>query len=147
MNALCTFRLVDRRYALDVSVVGEMVVADELVPVPHASTAVLGVFALRGAPIACVDLGRLLGLPDLRSDRQRGVHALVLRSGSTPLAAAAIDRADAVLDGRSLDFARRDAGEHPAVLGFVTLPAPRHDVITVLDPAVALERVRALRYR
>jgi len=145
--ALCAFWLGDRCFALDVHVVGELVIADELVPVPHAPPAVLGVFALRGAPIACVDLGQVLGLPDGRGGAQRNVHALVLRNAAAPLAAVAIDRADAVVDIAELDFAPRSAGEHGAVLGFVTLPAPRADVITVLDPAVAIDRVQALRYR
>jgi chemotaxis signal transduction protein len=146
-QAVCSFWLGERPYAIDVAVVGEVVVVDHLIPVPRTPPAVLGMFALRGAPLACVDLATALALPERAITLRQDVPTLVIRPRNAPIAAVAIGRIDAVLathGGAFLDANREN--EHPSVVGFFT-PAGRTGALTVLDPGVVFDRLQALRYR
>jgi len=142
-RSLCAFWLAERRYALPTSLIGELVAVDEPVPVPLAPPAVLGVFSLRGAPVALVDVALALELPIER--RRAAKAALVLRQDERVIAAIAIDRMDSVLaESPALRFvSRNDQIEHPAVLGFLG----HQDVITVLDPTYCLARLELLKFR
>lgn len=139
----CVFWLAQRRYAFPTSLIGELVSVDAPVPVPLTPAAVLGVFSLRGAPVALLDLVTALELP---IEPQRSAKsALVLRQDERVIAAIAVDRMDAVLaESAQLRFAPRNNHiEHPAVLGFLG----NQDVITVLDPAYCLARLDRLKFR
>src|SRR5512144_3361620 len=84
----CLFALSGSRFAVDVRSAREVAVFDELTVLPRAPRQVLGVANLRGTVIPIVDVGPLLGLPELRP--ARSVRTLVLRDGAL-LAAVAVD--------------------------------------------------------
>jgi chemotaxis signal transduction protein len=142
-SGLCAFWLGGRCLGLDVSLVGEVVAIQSATPVPLAEEAIRGVFNLRGAPVVVLELAEVL---KLERDETRSKMGLVLRIGDI-VAAAQIDRMEAVIPaGRGVFTARDPAGDHPAVLGFLDDRETSGRVITVLDPAVLIERLEALRY-
>src|SRR6185295_1390429 len=55
---LCAFWLGEHCYGLQTALVGEVVTVEALTPVPLAPPPVRGLFNLRGAPVALVDLAR-----------------------------------------------------------------------------------------
>jgi chemotaxis signal transduction protein len=144
-SPLCTFWLGDRCLGLDVSLVGEVVTLAGTTPVPAAQTAVRGIFNLRGAPVVVLDLAAVL---DLQHEHRPGSQpvGLLLRSGDI-IAAGQIDRMDSVVPPGRGDFVDREPGtEHQAVLGFLDDRDSGGRVITVIDPAVLVQRLKALRY-
>src|SRR5687768_6740409 len=64
---LCAFWLGEHCYGLQTALVGEVVTVEALTPVPLAPAPVRGLFNLRGAPVALVDLAQVLELPDASS--------------------------------------------------------------------------------
>jgi purine-binding chemotaxis protein CheW len=136
----CLFALSGSRFAVDVRSAREVAVFDELTVLPRAPRQVLGVANLRGTVIPIVDVGPLLGLPELRP--ARSVRTLVLRDGAL-LAAVAVDNVlglepfEAVLPAAD-PAAPRDHGPHRLVAGWLTwadeplalLDVPR--ILTVL---------------
>ena len=142
-GALCAFWLGGRCLGLDVSLVGEVVTIQGATPVPLAREAIRGVFNLRGAPVVVLELADVL---ELDRNQAGSTLGLVLRIGEI-VAAAQIDRMEAVIPaGRGVFMARNPTGEHPAVLGFLDDREVSGRVITVLDPAVLIERLENLRY-
>ncbi|MFO0744407.1 MAG: chemotaxis protein CheW [Myxococcota bacterium] len=117
---------------------------------PLSPPAVLGVFNLRGAPVALVDTARVLDLPGAGASLPAAGHsatALVIRRASTILAGLLIDRMDSVIGLEQGAFTPRDwAAEHAAVGGFLELAA-RKLVITLFDSNAVVERIHALKYR
>jgi purine-binding chemotaxis protein CheW len=84
----CAFTLGGHRFAVDVADAREVVVFDEMTPVPLAPSFVLGLANLRGTVMPVVDLAPLLGLPARQSEGQ----TLGVVLGHGPLtAAAAVD--------------------------------------------------------
>src|SRR4029434_6886838 len=61
LDSVVCFDIAEHTYALDVSVVREVVRIDKLLPVPRTPAPVAGVFALRGATVALVDNRILVG--------------------------------------------------------------------------------------
>ena len=84
----CLFALSGARFAVDVRSAREVAVFDDLTAVPRAPRLLLGVANLRGTVVPIVDVGPLLGLPEMRP--ARSVRTLVLRDGSL-LAAVAVE--------------------------------------------------------
>jgi chemotaxis signal transduction protein len=116
---------------------------------------VRGIFNLRGMPVALLDLSVVL---DLEAAKAGGAAttALVLRVDATRslandelLLGLVIDRMEAVAGADRGAFVERGAEDHPAVRGFLELHGDKHgekkEVVTVLEPAVLLERLEATR--
>ena len=112
----CVFTLGRHRFAVDVTEAREVVVFDELTPVPLAPPFVVGVANLRGTVMPMVDLSSLLGLP-LREAKGRTL-GLVLGHGPWTAAAAV----DAVLGLEPL-LRREGDAPPPAGAGAAFLPA------------------------
>jgi chemotaxis signal transduction protein len=144
-HPLCTFWLGGHCLGLDVTLVGEVVTLTGTTPVPMSQPAVRGIFNLRGAPVVVLDLHQVLELEDDR-DPTRATLGLLIRSGDI-VAAGQIDRMDSVVPaGRGEFMPREAAGDHPAVLGFLDDREQGGHVITVIDPDVLVQRLKALRY-
>src|SRR5262245_8205241 len=151
-QSVCVFWLGEHCFGLQSALVGEVCAVESVTPVPMAPAAVLGLFNLRGTPVALVDLAQVLELPgsgaspDGRSSRTP--LALVLRTQSL-LVAAHISKMEVVVPaGRGL-FSPPDegAGEHPVVAGFLELPERSELTVTLLDPEALVARLDRLRYR
>jgi hypothetical protein len=70
----------------------------------------------------------------------------VIRTGGI-VVAGQIDRMDSVIPAGRGELVDRDAsGDHPAVLGFLDDREHGGRVVTVIDPAVLVQRLQALRY-
>src|SRR6185295_6776910 len=59
---LCAFWLGQQCFAISADIVSEVVSVESFTPVPLAPAAVVGLFNLRGTPVALVDLVRALTL-------------------------------------------------------------------------------------
>jgi chemotaxis signal transduction protein len=141
----CVFDLDAGRFALDVRMVGEVVAIDRAVTVPRAPRGVVGLFNLRGAAVALVDLSTVLEMPVAARARTAAPLALVLRSATTLVAAIRVDAVIAVI-GAGTAFTAADRGvDHAAVAGFVTTPST--GTVSVLDAAVVHQRLATLRAR
>jgi chemotaxis signal transduction protein len=145
-RAVCAFWLGDRCYGIDIALVGEIVQVDRVAPVPLARPGVLGVFSLRGAPTALVDLARVLGLPG-GDEPARGRTVLVLRSQSDTLCGAPIQRVEAIVPlvpERVLPPS--SAVDNEVVSGFLEARAEGQAVITLIDTRRLAERLAGLRH-
>jgi chemotaxis signal transduction protein len=151
-HSVCAFWLGDHCYGLVASLVGEVFLAEACTPVPVAPPAVIGLFNLRGTPVALVDMAQILELPGgttLVDERPDGMlMALVLRADSL-LVGALIRKMEVVIPaGQSLLHpADQGPGEHPAVAGFLELPERPELTVTLLDPQELVSRLDRLRYR
>jgi chemotaxis signal transduction protein len=148
-SSLCAFWIKKRCFALDVSLVGEVVSVETVVPVPLTPSAFVGLFNLRGTPMALVDLAEVLELDEQAArpatEPRAGLCALVFRS-SRLTAAAVIDRMEAVLPAGRETFTRPESADNPLVTGFVEVRHRPGLVVTVLDPARVIERLERLKY-
>jgi chemotaxis signal transduction protein len=143
----CVFWLGPRCYAVDAALVGEVVTIEGYAPVPLAPEPVLGLFNLRGGPVALIDFGAVLELPDVATRRDRECSALVLRT-TTTLAAMMIDRMEAVIPASKARYTPSEwSNEHPAVQGFLEMDAPKARVMTILRAATVLDRLKKLQFR
>jgi chemotaxis signal transduction protein len=148
-TSLCAFWLGAECFALDVALVGEVVTVDDVVPVALAPEPVLGLFNLRGTPVALVDLAAVLEIspgvrPEQGADKRRS--ALVLRPDDV-LAAVLIDRMEIVLTkGRDARASGPSADDKPFVKGFVEVHDRGGLVVTVLDPAAIVQRLDQLKF-
>lgn len=123
---VCLFTAEGQRYALDTAAVGEVTTAAAILPVPMAPPPVVGLFNLRGTPVAVVDLLVLLGSQASPAPpRREGTTLLVVRTDH-PIAALRIDRLERVVPR---DSGRRVLlevpGVHPAQVGLFESPATR----------------------
>lgn len=140
---VCTFRLGDRAFALDVAIVGEVVSIDTIVTVPLAQPAVRGLFNLRGTPVPLIDLSSLIDAHAGGTLDKPGV-ALVVRSHDMTVGLS-VDHLDGVVSaGRGTFVPSEAAEEHPIVQGFLELSG--HPIVTVLEPRALLERLSAMKY-
>jgi len=149
-SSLCAFWIKQRCFALDVALVGEVVSVDSVVPVPLTPSAFVGLFNLRGTPMALVDLAQVLELDDASAEpvappTRANLFALVFRS-SRLTAAAVIDKMEAVLPAGRETFTRPESADNPLVTGFVEVRHRPGLVVTVLDPARVIERLEKLKY-
>jgi chemotaxis signal transduction protein len=146
---IAAFWLGGKPYGLDIAVVSEVFTVGELVEVPMSPAEVVGVFSLRGSPVALIDLASALKLPGSNIDPDVRPTALILRpmTGSI-LAAVRVDRMHSVIDLDRGTFRPREyADEHPAVRGFLDVTDRDGLVITVLDSTTVLGQLRQLKMR
>jgi purine-binding chemotaxis protein CheW len=143
---LCAFWIAEQFFGLDVALVGEVVEVEYLAPVPRSPAAVLGVFNLRGEPVALLDLPHLLGLSVSRQPGQGPRQVLVLRAEGL-VAGLLVDRLEAVVSVPDADLAPAPSGG-PAhlLLGFAELEGEPRRTLSVLAPAALLARLRALSF-
>jgi chemotaxis signal transduction protein len=142
----CGFWLHGHLLALDVALVGEMVEVEQMVPVPRSHPAVLGIFNLRGVPVALVDLSLILGLKGSGEPKRPGPRRVLVVRAQGVVAGFAIDRVDAVIpahEGRLVAASIEEAS--PVVLGVLEVGGERPRTLSVLAPDVLLERLRALK--
>jgi chemotaxis signal transduction protein len=152
---LCGFWLGQQCFAIAADMVGEVVPIDAVTPVPLAPPAVLGLFNLRGTPVALVDLVRALALTGtgevepLRPGQTR--TGLVLRSTELHdfLLGALINRMEMVIPaGRGRFRPRSESNEEsPLVEGFLEISDRGSLVMTVLSSPEIVARLSELRFR
>lgn len=136
----CAFWLGQRRFGLDVALVGEVTQVEHITPVPLTHPALTGLFNLRGMPLPAVELASVLDFEQGRAATGRMHTALVVRSGDL-VAGLLIDRMDAVVPAGVGAFTPpASADEHPLVVGFLE-GADGLGVITVLDSAGLVTRL------
>jgi purine-binding chemotaxis protein CheW len=139
-DSVVCFALAGKSYALDVTVVREVVSIDKLLPVPRTKSAISGVFALHGATIALVDTRILFGLPPATA---ANTTLIVARSHRT-ICGLTIDRVLGVARFAEASFTPAVRGRDPAqIAGF--LPDDQGGLITVLDTAALLQALEGLR--
>lgn len=142
MESLVCFSLSGRSYALDVSLVREVVSIGTVFPIPQAPRPIAGVFSLRGATVALVDTPTLLGIA---STEARATALIIVRNHQV-VCAISIDRVVGVTRYVDSHFIAADAErEPPEVQGF--LPDEKGGLLTVLDSAVVLAALNRLRFR
>jgi chemotaxis signal transduction protein len=144
-RGLCTFWLGERHFGLDVALASEVVTIDQVAPVPMAPAAVRGLFNLRGTPVALLELGAVLGLEDVARRDAKTITALVVKDGEL-LVGFVIDRMEAVVSEARGAFTEAGTDDHAAVRGFLEQGGAGGRVVTVLEPAVLLERLEAVRF-
>jgi chemotaxis signal transduction protein len=154
-STLCGFWLGQQCFAIAADLVGEVVAVEAITPVPMAPPAILGLFNLRGTPVALVDLVRALALTGtgdaepVRPGQTR--TALVLRPGETNdfLLGALIGRMEMVVPaGRGRFRTRSESNEEsPLVEGFLEVSDRGSFVMTVLSTPEIVARLTELRFR
>jgi purine-binding chemotaxis protein CheW len=145
-RGLCAFTMGERLFAIDVALVSEVVKVESAIPVPRSPSFVLGLFGLRGAPIALLDLEEILGIGEPQG--QKAVNTALVVKHDDLVVAFAIDRLEAVVTPDRGVESPADASDHPAVSHFVTLDdAPNARVLTILDAEFLLHRLDAVRLR
>lgn len=127
---VCLFCIEGQRFALDTAAVGEVTTATRMLPVPMVPTPVIGLFSLRGTPVAVVDLLVLLGERQVPAPLGRdGTTLLVLRTDH-PIAALRIDRLEKVLpQGVGRRVLLDEQGVHAARVGLFEPPTAQPAVI------------------
>ena len=149
-QSVCVFTLGRHSYALDTAVVGEVITVDALLPVPRAPPQVLGLYALRGTPVALVNTCAVLALEqETQRPRAHGHTALVVRTNRI-FGALWVDRVEAVWPWSALKLMpRAQAHEHAAVAGLVShLEAGTTSAsVTLISHHALLNRLIQLRFR
>lgn len=141
IESLVCFTIANRSYALDVSLVREVVAVSAVFPVPKMPAPVLGVFSLRGATVALIETSLLL---DLGAGGEPAAALVVVRNHQT-VCGLTIDRVIGVSRFIERNFIPADAGrEPPEVVGF--MPDERSGLVTVLDSGVVLSALNRLRF-
>jgi chemotaxis signal transduction protein len=135
----CVVRLGGEPFALDVRSTVEVVVLDDITPVPRAAAHVLGVANLRGKVMPIVDARPVLGLSGDRPGRS-GVTGLVVRAGAWHVAVLvdAVEGLEAFADVSPLPEGARERFGRLAV-GRLQRGA---DDVTLLDATALLEALR-----
>jgi purine-binding chemotaxis protein CheW len=146
---LCVFRIAGARFAIDARGVGEVVSVSSIVSVPVTSSAIVGIFNLRGHPLALVDLAELLGFESALqkgpSPSDAATVVMILRSDDLT-AGARIDAMESVIDvGRAVEVRKAVDGD-ALIEGYLDGVAGA-GVITVLSTDAVFDRVRNLRSR
>ncbi|HZJ63717.1 MAG TPA: chemotaxis protein CheW [Kofleriaceae bacterium] len=152
-DGLCAFWLGGRCFGLNVRWVGEVVALEAITRVPNARPAIRGLFNLRGEPVVVLDLSRLLELGDRdaavapggQPGQPSGKVGLVLRIGELA-GVIEVERVESIIPPGRGELAPRGDGEHRAVVGLLDDRASGGRIVTVLDSALLLERLQALRY-
>jgi purine-binding chemotaxis protein CheW len=149
-ESVCAFWLGEQCFGVVSSLVGEVFLVEACAPVPLAPPSVLGLFNLRGTPVALVDLAMVLDLPGAgEAELAEGATALALVLRTTGLLVGVrIRKMEVVVaNGRGL-YTPPDgsADEHPVVAGFLELPDRPDLTITLLHPEALVARLDRLRY-
>lgn len=141
----CAFWLGERRFGLDVALVGEVTPVERITPVPLTHPSVMGLFNLRGTPLPAVELSGVLDFGQGPRHATRAHTALVVRAGDLA-AGLLIDRMDAVVPaGVGVFTLPATPDEHALVIGFLE-GADGGGVITVLDSAGLLGRIKRVGF-
>jgi purine-binding chemotaxis protein CheW len=141
-RGLCTFWLGGRQFGLEVGLVVEIVSVEAVLSVPKGPRPILGLFNLRGTPIALFDLGEILDLGERTTEAKS--MALVIRHEDV-VVGLLVDRMEAVLPpGRGVST-QAAAEDHPAVDSFLTLE-DTGSVVTMIRANHLLERLESLRF-
>jgi chemotaxis signal transduction protein len=150
-HTVCGFWLGQQCFAVAADIVGEVVPVEAYTPVPLAPPAILGLFNLRGTPVALADTPRALGLAIEGSQPAppAGVArvALVLRARDL-VVGALIGRMEMVVPAGRGRFRPRSESheENPLVEGFLEI-GERGLVMTVLSSVEVVARLAELRSR
>jgi chemotaxis signal transduction protein len=148
-TGLCVFWLGTQCFGLDVSIASEVVRVESFIPVALAPEPLVGLFNLRGTPVALVDLAAVLEIPGADAPAAKAgqaMSALVLKPSGI-LAAVVIDRMEVVLSkGRELMTTAAGSADKPFVKGFVRVEDRAGLVVTMLDSANVMERLEKLKY-
>jgi purine-binding chemotaxis protein CheW len=150
---VCGFWLGQQCFAVAADIVGEVVPVDAYTPVPLAPAAILGLFNLRGTPVALADTPRALGLAPAEGGEPPAAPAgvarvaLVLRARDL-VVGALIGRMEMVVPAGRGRFRPRSESheESPLVEGFLEIDE-RGLVMTVLSSAEVVARLAELRSR
>jgi chemotaxis signal transduction protein len=150
-KSIVAFWIGGRCFGLETEVIGEVVRIEAVTPVPKAPVGVLGLFNLRGIPVAVVDLDTILdlktrtnGASALRAD-EGAISALVLKTDRI-IAAATIERVELVIARGRGGFTPPQGGDHRAVRGFVETDERSGLVVTLLDATTLLARLDRLKF-
>jgi purine-binding chemotaxis protein CheW len=120
---VCLFRIGGKRFAVETGIVGEVIGIPSILRVPKTPPAVLGLFSLRGTPVAVVDLLRVLGHGSVELSGKE-FQILVLRTEQGVLAGILVDSLDAVVPrGRGVRTYSEAMTEHDAIVGFFSTDA------------------------
>lgn len=146
-RSYCAFWLGGQCFGVAIELVGELVAVESILPVPLAPPAVVGLFSLRGTPVALVDLAVLLDLPAVARDERKAPLGLVLRTNDL-VASVLIDRMEAVFasDAKLTRPDDMDEASSP-IEGFLEIEGGGGAVVQVLAEGKLLERLRAIRFR
>ncbi len=147
---VCLFTAGERAFVLDTALVGEVTSVPALLSVPRVPPAVLGLFSLRGTPVAVVDLLVLLGQassPAPLADAQ----VLVVRGSATDhggattiVAGLRITKLKAVLPAGVGRPVAAETSDHPAMNGLFELDG--RPIGVLLDGPRLLASLRALGF-
>jgi purine-binding chemotaxis protein CheW len=143
VGGLCAFWLAGTCFGLDIRWVGEVVALDAITRVPDARSAIRGLFNLRGEPVVVLDLAAILELGD--HGAPSGKLGLVLRMAGL-VGVVQVERVESILSAGRGELTPRSEGEHFAVVGLLDDRAAGGRIVTVLNSALLLERLQALRY-
>ncbi len=140
--SLACFEADSRHYALDVTLVREIVRSQEITPLPNAPELIEGVVELRGGVIPVLDLGRVLG--GARTQTSTSSRIVVLECDGLLLGLCV----DAATDVLSLDpVLLEDVPELASLAGYDTIRAVvrRPDAAPVM--VLSLENILENVYR
>lgn len=144
---LCIFEEGGARFGLDVSLVGEVFVAERVVKLAMTPGAILGVFNCRGAPLPMVDLRALLGLTqDVRHAGDTAQTVLLVRRGPMQVGIR-VERVEAVVEVGKLLPADERVDRHVEGLLELDLDERKQAPVQVLSAAFVVDRLKALRLR
>lgn len=113
---LCTFRLGDQLYGIDVRSVQEVLRSADLTPVPDSAPAIAGQINLRGQIATTIDLRTLLHLEPSDGDREP-MHVVVRWSGES--VSLLVDRIGDVLQVAHSAFERPPVISDPLVASMI----------------------------
>jgi purine-binding chemotaxis protein CheW len=141
LDSVVCFAIAGKPYAIDVSVVREVVSIDRLLPVPQTPAPIVGAFALRGATLALVDTRILFGLDAAIA----ATTALIVVRGHRTVCGLTVDRVVGVERFVETRFTPAVRGrEPPQIAGFMS--DERGGLLTVLDTSTILQSLDNLRF-
>ena len=142
-ESVCTFWLGHDCFGLDVQLVSEVLLIDDILPVPWAPPALLGLFNSRGRIVPVVNLAALLGLDPGPPEPHGAAHAspAILIKADSLVAAALIDRPGLVVQiNRGAVTPTERGSAEPWVKGHLRLDERSHPAVTLLDPESLVQR-------
>lgn len=146
-ETLCIFSSGEQLFGLDTAVVSEVLTLESMIDVPLAPASVVGLFNLRGTPVALIDLASMLGLQQGTKNEgpSRSPTVMVLRAGGL-VVGVQVSRVAMVLPRkRGVFFPSMDADEASGLRGFLELPGPERATVALLDTEAVLARIESIR--
>lgn len=136
-KSLCTFWVGAECFGLDVALVREVLLVEDVLPVPWAPDALIGLFNSRGQVVPVISLAALLDLPPgplLADDAERAASFAVRLEAESLVAAVVIDRPGLVVQLGHGTFTPTDAGTSDTLaVGHLRLDEREGGGVTVLD--------------